>query len=453
MKRITALLLTLFILCLCAAAVPALAVPSADEAMRLSDISGTITVKNASGIPLEASEGMPLYNGYTVETGAASSALIKLDGSKEITLDSRSICSVKHNGKTAETFLIAGTVFFKTDRPLGCDEAFIIRSQDIINSVRGSFGCQNETGVWLLYGTTIVQTSAVDQQSADKQVLQSGHGAFLEQASGSGTGANGQTLSTRTLTSDSVPLVAISAIAGDQAMQSKIEGVPTLDFQAMIGSLEGKKAEAAAADQKAVLVAQAAVTAQNAAIGTSSANYPAGSSAETTQSGGPSAFPGGEAYSETPVSGNASDSQALMAQLSSGSATLDAGGWTISYTGVTVGAGQTLNITGAGTVSMPILTIAEGGAVNVTAGATLAVSGTDLVWRGSLTNNGTVNCNADLALLGTVVNNGTFINSGVFSIAPGAGFTGGAVNNTGTIIVSDGGSFDPGAADGVVIRN
>ncbi len=446
------MLLTLFILC--ASAVPALAAPSADEAMRLSDISGTITVKNASGIPLEASEGMPLYNGYTVETGAASSALIKLDGSKEITLDSRSICSVKHNGKTAETFLIAGTVFFKTDRPLGCDEAFIIRSQDIINSVRGSFGCQNETGVWLLYGTTIVQTSAVGQQSADKQVLQSGQGAFLEQASGSGTGANGQTLSTRTLTSDSVPLVAISAIAGDQAMQRKIEGVPTLDFQAMIGSLEGKKAEAAAADQKAVLVAQAAVTAQNAAIGTSSANYPAGSSAETTQSGGPSAFPGGEAYSETPVSGNASDSQALMAQLSGGSATLDSsGGWTISYTGVTVGAGQTLTITGAGTVSMPNLTIAEGGAVNVSAGATLAVSGTDLVWRGTLTNNGTVNCNADLALLGTVVNNGTFINSGVFSIAPEAGFNGGTVNNTGTIIVSDGGSFDPGAADGVVIRN
>lgn len=452
MKRIIALLLTLFILC--ASAVPALAAPSADEAMRLSDISGTITVKNASGIPLEASEGMPLYNGYTVETGAASSALIKLDGNKEITLDSRSICSVKHNGKTAETFLIAGTVFFKTDRPLGCDEAFIIRSQDIINSVRGSFGCQNETGVWLLYGTTIVQTSAVGQQSADKQVLQSGQGAFLEQASGSGTGANGQTLSTRTLTSDSVPLVAISAVAGDQAMQRKIEGVPTLDFQAMIGSLEGKKAEAAAADQKAVLVAQAAVTAQNAAIGTSSANYPAGSSAETTQSGGPSAFPGGEAYSETPVSGNASDSQALMAQLSGGSATLDSsGGWTISYTGVTVGAGQTLTITGAGTVSMPNLTIAEGGAVNVSAGATLAVSGTDLVWRGSLTNNGTVNCNADLALLGTVVNNGTFINSGVFSIAPEAGFNGGTVNNTGTIIVSDGGSFDPGAADGVVIRN
>lgn len=446
------MLLTLFILC--ASAVPALAAPSADEAMRLSDISGTITVKNASGIPLEASEGMPLYNGYTVETGAASSALIKLDGNKEITLDSRSICSVKHNGKTAETFLIAGTVFFKTDRPLGCDEAFIIRSQDIINSVRGSFGCQNETGVWLLYGTTIVQTSAVGQQSADKQVLQSGQGAFLEQASGSGTGANGQTLSTRTLTSDSVPLVAISAVAGDQAMQRKIEGVPTLDFQAMIGSLEGKKAEAAAADQKAVLVAQAAVTAQNAAIGTSSANYPAGSSAETTQSGGPSAFPGGEAYSETPVSGNASDSQALMAQLSGGSATLDSsGGWTISYTGVTVGAGQTLTITGAGTVSMPNLTIAEGGAVNVSAGATLAVSGTDLVWRGSLTNNGTVNCNADLALLGTVVNNGTFINSGVFSIAPEAGFNGGTVNNTGTIIVSDGGSFDPGAADGVVIRN
>jgi hypothetical protein len=249
-------------------------------------------------------------------------------------------------------------------------------------------------------------------------------------------------------------LVAISAIAGDQAMQRKIEGVPTLDFQAMIGSLEGKKAEAAAADQKAVLVAQAAVTAQNAAIGTSSANYPAGSSAETTQSGGPSAFPGGEAYSETPVSGNASDSQALMAQLSGGSATLDSsGGWTISYTGVTVGAGQTLTITGAGTVSMPNLTIAEGGAVNVSAGATLAVSGTDLVWRGTLTNNGTVNCNADLALLGTVVNNGTFINSGVFSIAPEAGFNGGTVNNTGTIIVSDGGSFDPGAADGVVIRN
>ena len=54
-------------------------------------------------------------------------------------------------------------------------------------------------------------------------------------------------------------LSAYAAKNPPQAMQRKIEGVPTLDFQAMIGSLEGKKAEAAAADQKAVLVAQAAV--------------------------------------------------------------------------------------------------------------------------------------------------------------------------------------------------
>ncbi len=448
MKKITAILLTILILC--ASTVTAFAAPAADEAMRLSEFSGTVTVKNASGVALKAEEGMPLYNGYTVETGPASTALVKLDATKEITLDSRTLCSVKHSGKKAEVFLFAGTVFFNSDVPLRSNEAFIIRSKDIVNSIRGSFGWQNPTGVGLLYGRTHVDIvgGTVDLIGGKKVDVAPEIGSTVIVIDG------GKDLTPSNITADSVPAIAAAAVAADPAMQGKLENAGKIDVNAIIGSADSKKAGEAAAEQAAVASAQAAAQAQGAAMGTTVV-FPSGSSAEAVKPSQPPSPSGGEGGSSggdsgTSVSGNAADSQALMAQLSGGNATLDPGGWTISYTGVTVGAGQTLNITGSGTVSMPALTIEAGATVNVFAGATLAVSGTDLVWRGTLTNNGTTQNGADTALLGSVVNNGTFTNSGTFAVAPGASFTGGTVSNSGTVISN--GTFSPGACDGVVIR-
>jgi len=426
-----------------ASASTALAVVLPDGAMRLSGFSGAVTVKNASGIPLEASEGMSLYNGYTVETGAAGTARIELDDSKEITLDSRSVCSVKHSGKTAETFLIAGMVFFKTERPLESDEAFIIRSRDIVNSVRGSFGWQGERELGLMYGSARVRAAG------NEQLLQSGEGVSLAQALVGGTGSN--KLVSSTLTNDAIPLVALTVLADSPAMQEKVDSVPTLNSQVMLGSLEDKRAAAAAEDRNAVQTAQAAVTAQNAAIGATASIYAPNAAIVPA----PAAVPANpEDDNTSTVTVNPRDTEALMAALSRGSVTLDAQGWTISYSGVTVGAGQTLNITGPGTVSMPGLMIESGGTVNVSAGSSLSVSGTDLVWRGTLTNSGAVRSDADIAMVGKgacVLSDGVFTNSGVFSIAPSTSFNGGTVNNTGTIIVSVGGVFTPNSANGVVI--
>lgn len=142
-----------------------------------------------------------------------------------------------------------------------------------------------------------------------------------------------------------------------------------------------------------------------------------------------------------------------MAALQNGSATLYANGTPTVYENVTVSTGQTLNIVGTGRVTLPNLTIEAGGTVNVGAGATLVISGTDLVIRGALTNNGTVSSSADMVLYSgaMVVNNGNYLNSATLAIAPGASFTGGTVSNTGTVIVN--GTFSPGSCDGVVIQN
>ncbi len=454
MKKITSVLLVILILF--ASAVTASAAPSETGTMRLTDISGKVTVKNASGVALKAAEGMPLYNGYTVGTDIGGSARVDMTAGRELILGRNCICTVRLSGKTAEAFISAGTVYFSTDGPLAADEAFVLRTDAFTGSVRGSSGWVNPERLGQLTGKSLIFDSGKptiftgqpeqDDMPSGLQIIQGGTLVRIGQDS----------LSLIPMTPEDVPGVAAAAVASDPEKLEALGNVPGFDTQVLVGGLGRKQADEESAAQAQLQTADSAISAQTAAVSTA-VNYPSGSSAYTetaradgggTPSGGPSP---GSSEGEGSTVTNPSDTRALMAALSGGSATLDPNGWTISYTGVTVGAGQTLNIAGSGTVSMPDLTIEAGGTVNVVSGTTLSVSGEDLVWRGTLTNNGSVQNRADIALLGTVINNGTFTNAGTLAVAPGASFTGGTVSNSGTVTGS--GTFSPGACDGVVIRN
>ncbi len=473
MKRILSVFLVALLLC--GMTLPAYAAAeSAGTTIRLSESSGTVTVKDAAGKEASVKTDMRLYNGYTVETGLKSSAYLSLDGTKAVKLDSSTRVEVKKSGKQLEVALVTGNVFFSVEEPLATDESFNIRTSTMVTGIRGSFGWVNPREAGMIHGhAEVICTNPETGESRTTEIV-SGEGVRYEAGGatgGTGEGAGNQELKDinfdkTVLTVSDVPAIAAEEIAADPQKQEQIQqDVPTLDAQEIVESADEKRAQEDAAEQtaeeavKTEIVAQeqeiAALEAEEKAAGVTDEVKFEAPITETTEDSGDSGGGGGSSN----VSGNPADSTALMSQLASrGSVTLNAGGWTISYTGVTVGAGQTLNITGGGTVSMPGLTIAAGGEVVVASGAKLAVSGTDVVQRGKITNSGTVENTAEMALLGEIENKngGAYTNTGTLAIAPGARFTGGTVNNTGTIIIDRTATFTPSAdvtGNGKVINN
>ena len=117
MKRIASVaLMIIFLVC---GAESALADTAAATTMKLEAVTGTVTVKNASGMAQTVRAGMRLYNGYTLSTAAASEAYISLDSSKAVKLGASGKAQIKQSGKRLEVSVSAGELFFNVTAPLG----------------------------------------------------------------------------------------------------------------------------------------------------------------------------------------------------------------------------------------------------------------------------------------------------------------------------------------------
>lgn len=472
MKRFLSIFLAVLLLCSMPAYVASDAVGTT---IRLAETSGTVTVKDASGKTVNVRSEMRLYNGYVIETGAKSSAYINLDDAKAIKLDSSGKCELRKSGKKLEIYLLSGNLFFNVDKPLTSNESLNIRTSTMVTGVRGSFGWVNPFESCLLHGHSIVTYlgEMLGELQIESMELQSGESIRLtvqdaipgETVPGEPGQVQGK-LEKSTIRTEDIPAVAAEEIAADPEKQEQLQqDVPTLDVQEIIETAPEKRAQEEAREEEKQQEAAEAIAEQTKEIGESEPEHvPPEEFKEEQPAQTAAQKPDREPVEIAPVSPSVpstspepvkpqspANSSSLMAALQNGSATLYTNGTPTVYENVTVGAGQTLNIVGTGRVTMPNLIIEAGGMVNVSAGATLVISGTDLVIRGTLTNNGTVSSSADMVLSGTTVNNGNYLNSATLAIAPGASFTGGTVSNTGTVIAN--GTFSPGACDGVVIRN
>lgn len=134
-RRISALLLAA-VLCF-TLVLPAFAADTAAN-MQLSKTTGTVTVTNASARTLSVKENMRLYNGYTVETAAASYAWINLDNAKLVKLDACSKVEIRKSGKKLEVLLKSGSIYGDVSQPLESDESMNIRTSTAIVGIRGT---------------------------------------------------------------------------------------------------------------------------------------------------------------------------------------------------------------------------------------------------------------------------------------------------------------------------
>ena len=257
MKRTLSVILSLtLLLTLC---VPALAADSAvGSTLRLEETSGTVTVKTSAGQSKSVVKSMRLYNGYTIETGASSSAFISLDDARAVKLDANTKVEIAKSGKKLEVSLTAGNLIFDVRQPLAADESLNVRTTTCITGIRGSFGWVGLNDVALMEGHAGVTVPGANGWSVSRP-LANGERVVIPEDGGAPVGAP--------ITAADVPAFVVEAIMNDPALQAKIAAaMPTLDIAALIKSLPEKQAREAAAEKAAQQAADAALAAQNAAI-------------------------------------------------------------------------------------------------------------------------------------------------------------------------------------------
>lgn len=194
---------------------PAAAETAAGAALRLEKTEETVSVSTAAGTAVKVREGMRLYSGYTVETGAGSYAYISLDGDKAVKLDASSRVEVLSSGKKLELRVAEGSLFFNVTAPVKTDESLKIRTSTMVTGVRGTAGwVETEDGF----------TSRVHLLEGALTVTAAG-GAGTAQIVGGQTvtvSAGAQALSVTALTEETVaPFVAVE-VARDASLSQRV---------------------------------------------------------------------------------------------------------------------------------------------------------------------------------------------------------------------------------------
>ena len=145
-KTARRLLCGLMMALLLAALLPTTALAAKAEAsattMRVAGSEGTVTVKNASGQNKSVFNNMQLYNGWTVETAAASYATLSLDSAKAIKLGAGAKVELRQNtaSKRLELFVTKGSLFFDVSEELPADQTMNIRTSNMVCGIRGTMG-------------------------------------------------------------------------------------------------------------------------------------------------------------------------------------------------------------------------------------------------------------------------------------------------------------------------
>ena len=240
MERMLSLLLALTMAF--ALAEPAAAESASGTTLRLSDMTGSVTVRDSSGKEKSARADMRLYNGCTVETGDGASAFITLDDVKAVMLDASGKVEVRKSGKQLELYLSAGQLVFLVDRPLAADESLNIVTATMVTGVRGSFGWVSEDVVGLLHGH--INVSVADGNGVQTVPLS---GGTLLRAPEPGDEPKSEEM-----TEDDVPAAAVELLEESEKLQQQIaDDVPALNVSKLIDSLPEKRETEAAAAQNA----------------------------------------------------------------------------------------------------------------------------------------------------------------------------------------------------------
>ena len=244
-KRFVAALLSIFLIA-CMLPVSVAAANSAiASTLRLEAVKGTVTLQNKNGKAFSLREGIKLYDGYMLETGAASYAFISLDGTKAIKLDASSSAVVRQSGKHLEVDLLSGNLYFNVTTPVAADSTLNIRTSTTVTGIRGTSGYisidgQFRSTITILTGRVestvhnpLTNTSQTMQIVAGQTVVgvvytendsHTENEAFLQRQTGENT----------------IPPYVAVEIAGDVDAQQKISSETTLNVKNIVENADLK---------------------------------------------------------------------------------------------------------------------------------------------------------------------------------------------------------------------
>ena len=489
MKRFFSWILVLSILL--ALTVPAMAADDATgTTLRLEEANGTVTVKDAAGTEKTARAGMRLYNGYTIATGASSSAYISLDEAKAVKLDSSGKVEIKKSGKKLEVLLTSGQLYFNVTEPLKTDESLNIRTSTMVTGIRGSFGWVNLTQMGLMHGHVTLTCTNPETGETRVTEIYSGEKVSYEQAVSQEITADPELLEIdfvkEEIVIEDVPATVVEEIAKDDTLQAQLAEAEqaAMDVTELVESLEAKQAEEAAEEKAAQAEVEAAIAEQETAIAAAATEDTASGGTTTdgttadyvdlsantttpTTNGGDSGG-GGSGISSTPII--VTDVGELQDRVNDHSNVTYLGTESLSY--LSVPATCTLTIGNSdGGYHLDVESLDNAGTIIVAETTTSNVLGLHWTTGGSGSNSGSIIVK-NYAYVSTSGSSGTmtFANSGTITIEVSGGFyhndgfmltntnrinnagmyslNGGTLTNRGTIdnsgafVVNDGGTFD-----------
>ena len=206
--------------------------------MRLTTTQGTVTLKNINGKTLSVRDGMKLYSGYTLSTGAKSYAYVTLDSQKVIKLDANSSTEIRAKGSKLEIMVKSGKLFFNVKSPLTSSESMNIRTSTMVTGIRGTSGYisvldTNTSSVAITDGQVQVESTdtGADSQSVTVQAGQTASVAV--QQNGTET-----TISLENLTVESIPGFVAVELQKDEDLQQRVQESSGLPVDQIIASAD-----------------------------------------------------------------------------------------------------------------------------------------------------------------------------------------------------------------------
>ena len=249
MKKIIIACLAILLL-LTAVSVAAATATATD--MRLESTEGTVSIQNANGRAVSLRDGMKLYSGYTVSTGAKSYAYISLDDSKVVKLDANSEAEIRKQDSNLEILVKSGNLFFNVKQPVSSGETMNIRTSTMVTGIRGTSGIVSVTGaeassVAITDGS--VQVTLLSDASQTRQVN-------AGQAATSDAG-DGPAMDLSDLTEEDIPGFVAQELKNDAELSQRVADASGLDVDAIIDGADERLAQ----DQQEAQEAQDAIDA------------------------------------------------------------------------------------------------------------------------------------------------------------------------------------------------
>ncbi|WP_026526393.1 FecR family protein [Butyrivibrio sp. VCD2006] len=211
----------------------------AENAIRLTGGTGTITVTDSRGRKSQVSTKMRLENGSLVTTSAKSSATVKLDNTKYIKLDSLTKAEVRRAGDKTEVLLNAGSLFFNVTSSLEDSEIFNIRTSGMVMAVRGTCGQveildPRHTRVSLLEGSLHCKVTNLKSGDSKTVILLAGQAADFYLTK---DGSDDCKIVTEDIGTDSIKGFILEELLNDKNLANKVFQQSGLDFRNLTSSM------------------------------------------------------------------------------------------------------------------------------------------------------------------------------------------------------------------------